>query len=171
MSKIKGYILYKIYYEHGIMYLGRTKQPLQDRIRGHLFKKPMHRSIDINLVSKVEYAEFESEADMNLYEIYYINLYKPPLNVDDKCKDKLTVALPEVLWQEFDCHLWNNWKDEINNKTSEHKKMHDRYFGIDEDISVLRKQWRDGQISEEECYEKRESLVKEKEELHKKIWQ
>ena len=101
----KGFILYRIYYGDTIIYLGRTKQSLQNRIRGHLFKKPMHRSIDINEVTKIEYADFDSEADMNVYEIYYINLYKPPLNVDDKCKDNLTVSLPEIEWKLFDTPL------------------------------------------------------------------
>ena len=91
MSKIQGFILYRIWYGDVLVYLGRTKQPLQSRIHGHLFKKPMQRSISINLVTKIEYAEFLSEADMNLYEIYFINLWKPPLNIDDKCKDELTI--------------------------------------------------------------------------------
>ena len=63
----KNFVLYRIYYGENIVYIGRTKQPLQDRIRGHMFKKPMQRSISIDNVSKIEYAEFQTEADMNLY--------------------------------------------------------------------------------------------------------
>lgn len=44
--------LYKIYYDDVLVYLGRTKQPLQTRLRGHFFKKPMHRVIDIQQVSR-----------------------------------------------------------------------------------------------------------------------
>lgn len=62
MSKIQGFILYRIWYGDVLVYLGRTKQPLQSRIHGHLFKKPMQRSISINLVTKIEYAEFQTEA-------------------------------------------------------------------------------------------------------------
>ena len=113
MSKIQGFILYRIWYGDVLVYLGRTKQPLQSRIHGHLFKKPMQRSISINLVTKIEYAEFQTEADMNLYEIYFINLWKPPLNIDDKCKDELTVHLPDVEWQIFTTPLWDKWKREI----------------------------------------------------------
>ena len=69
MSK---HIVYRIYYGDQIVYVGRTNQPLQTRIRGHLFAKPMHRILSIDLISKVEFHEFDSEADMNLYEIYYI---------------------------------------------------------------------------------------------------
>ena len=49
MKKIQGFIIYRIWYGDILVYLGRTKQPLQSRIHGHLFKKPMHRSISINL--------------------------------------------------------------------------------------------------------------------------
>ena len=79
--------LYKIYYENGtdnvLVYLGRTNQKLKNRLRCHFFKKPIVRVLDLKQVSKIEYAEFYTEADMFLYEIYYINKFKPPLNVDD----------------------------------------------------------------------------------------
>lgn len=65
----------------------------------------MHRSVDIMQVTKIEYAEFKSEADMFLYEVYYINKLKPSLNVDDRAKDELTVDLPKIEFKIFDCHL------------------------------------------------------------------
>ena len=52
-NKVQGFIVYRIWYDSHIVYVGRTKQPLQSRIRGHLFNKPMHRTIDINHVSKI----------------------------------------------------------------------------------------------------------------------
>lgn len=110
----KGYILYRIYYNNNIVYLGRTKQPLQARIRGHMFAKPMHRAIDIHNVSKIEYTELTTEADMNLYEIYFINIWKPFLNVDDKAKDDLTIVLPELHWSEFVPKNWDDWKRQLN---------------------------------------------------------
>ena len=110
MSSPKGFILYRIWYGDFIAYLGRTKQPLQARIRGHMFAKPMHRAVDIHRVTKIEYAALPTEADMNLYEIYLINLWKPPLNVDDKAKDNLTIRLPELEWQAFHPANWDDWK-------------------------------------------------------------
>lgn len=56
MKSPKGFILYRIWYGDHLAYLGRTKQPLRARIRGHMFNKPMHRSIDIHNVTKIEYA-------------------------------------------------------------------------------------------------------------------
>lgn len=118
MKSPQGFILYRIWYGNCLAYLGRTKQPLQARIRGHMFAKPMRRAIDIHNVTKIEYTEFQSEADMNLYEIYFINLWKPPLNVDDKARDELSVVLFDCEWKEFVPKNWEEWKNTIdkNNK-------------------------------------------------------
>lgn len=77
-----------------------------------MFAKPMHRAIDIHNVTKIEYTELRTEADMNLYEIYFINLWNPPLNVDDKARDSLTITLPELEWTEFIPAKWEEryWK-------------------------------------------------------------
>ena len=96
-----NFYLYRFYYKNLIVYIGRTKQKLQNRIRGHLFTKPMHRAIDVSQVSKIEYCVLPTQADMFLYEIYFINKYKPILNVDDKANDNLTVTLEEPEWFEF----------------------------------------------------------------------
>lgn len=165
--KIQGFILYKIYYSDILVYLGRTKQPLQDRIRGHLFQKPMHRSIDINQVSKIEYAEFKTEADMNIYEIYFINLLKPPLNVDDKTRDEVTVTLPDVDFKPFKCHLWESWKSNIAKADAEHDNKYKRYRTIHEDWRILRKKKQMGEITEAQYYEQKESLEAEEKELNK----
>ena len=111
--RVQGFLIYRIWYGDCLVYVGRTKQPLQSRIRGHLFSKPMHRTVNIEQVTKIEYAELGSEADMNLYEIYYILRLHPPLNVDDKARDDLSVTLPELEWKEFTTPLWEGWRQEI----------------------------------------------------------
>lgn len=125
--KIRGtimcYIVYKVYYGDQVVYVGRTKQPLQNRMRGHLFRKPMHRVLDINQITKVEYAEFQTEADMNLYEIYYILTMHPPLNVDDKTKDYPTVTLPNVEFKQANFSTWDKWKTQLNSERSNHDEL------------------------------------------------
>jgi len=123
---LKSFILYKIYYDFGVAYLGRTKQNLQSRLRGHFFSKPMHRTIAINLVTKIEYATFPTEADMFLYEIYYINKYKPPLNVDDKAHDDLTINLPPVEFAEFDCKLLKKWAEKLDEMEKAERSKQER---------------------------------------------
>lgn len=116
MASPKGFILYRIWYGENLAYLGRTKQPLQSRIHGHMFAKPMHRVIDVHNVTRIDYIMLTTEADMNLYEIYFINLWKPPLNIDDKAKDQLTICLPELEWTEFVPVNWEQWKRQLKSK-------------------------------------------------------
>lgn len=152
----KGFTLYKIYSENCLIYLGRTKQPLKRRLHAHFFKTPMVREINIECVTKIEYARFETEADMNVYEIYYINKLKPILNRDDKAKDELTIELPEVTFQEYHCHLMAGWREEIRKADEadevkrkrraqlemEKTQMHKKIFA-QEDLSIeeKREQW------------------------------
>lgn len=163
-------ILYKIYYGDSLVYLGRTKQPLQNRLRGHFFKKPMHRVIDINLVSKIEYAEFKTVADMYLYEIYYINRLKPSLNVDDLAHDEVTVTLPEVQFIKYECKLFERWKEEINKNTSEWDQLHKEYCEIPLELSLLRKRKRNKDLSEEEYWKQYEILRQREQKLYKQLY-
>jgi len=150
---IKGFILYRIFYESQMVYLGRTKQSLQDRIRGHIFKRPMHRDIDINFVTKIEYAEFKTEADMDVYEIYFINEFKPTLNRDDKAQDKLSFSLPCVEWRPFDTHLWGKWKEKINADIAKEEMKHKAKIENSNQRRIMRGKWHSGEISEKEYYE------------------
>ncbi len=147
------FTLYRIYYGDEIVYLGRTKQKLQDRIRAHVFKKPMLREIDIEKISKIEYSEYQSQADMFLYEIYFINKYKPRLNKDDKALDELTVELPEMEWKLFTTHLWDGWKEEIlrfNNEYLEVKEAHEKWV---EERHEMNKKRHNGEITDEEYWD------------------
>lgn len=163
--KSPKYTLYKIYGANMLLYLGRTKQPLQSRIRGHLFAKPMHRIIDIDHVSRIEYAEFATEADMNLYEIYYILTLKPPLNVDDKTKDYPTVTLPDVEWREFQTPLWAKWREQIQAAKERGKNARERLRAMEQERHVIRCKCRMGEITREQRDEAVESMNAEANEL------
>ena len=152
----KNFILYKIYSEYCLLYIGRTKQPLKRRLHNHFFKAPMVRAINIECVTKIEYALFPSEADMNVMEVYYINKLKPVLNRDDKAKDGLTIHLPEVPFQEYHCDLMSKWREEIRQadaadevkrkrkvqleeeRWAKHKEIFDR---VDISLDEKREQW------------------------------
>lgn len=149
MSQENKHTLYRIWYDDAIVYVGRTNQPLQTRIRGHLMAKPMHRTIDINQVSKIDYHEFETEADMNLYEIYLILTLHPPLNVDDKTRDYPTVVLPAIEWEIFSTPLWEKWKQKITEDQTEYDNMRRRLREIPEEISILRAKKRERKITQD----------------------
>lgn len=168
--KVQGFLVYRVWYGDALVYVGRTKQPLQDRIRGHLFQRPMHRTIAIEQVTKIEYAELPTEADMNLYEIYYILKEHPPLNVDDKTRDYPTVSLPELEWREFKTPLWEKWKAAIFEQNEKQENMAKRYRTIFEDLRVLRSSYRMGEIGEEEYWRQHDELAEEQENIRKKLW-
>lgn len=110
----KNILLYRIYYNDEIVYVGRTTQKLIDRLRNHIFKHCLTKHLDINLITKIEYTTCKTIADQYLYEIYYINKFKPKINVDDKAPDELTIKLPELKWLEFKSNLLDKWKTKIN---------------------------------------------------------
>lgn len=165
-----SFILYKIYYGDELVYLGRTKQKLQDRLHGHFFKKPYHRVINLLRVTKLEYAEFQSEADMFLYEIYYINKLKPLLNCDDCAKDELSVTLPEAEFRPFECSKIDQWKDQIKESSSEFEYLSQELQSLQQNLSVLRKQRRDGLIDEDAYWEQKENMTERIETIKKGIY-
>lgn len=163
-------LLYRIYYGAEIVYVGRTNQPLQDRIRGHLFAKPMHRKIEIEKVTKIEYAEFASEADRNLYEIYFILLYKPLLNVDDKCRDVLTIEMPPIEWKPFVTNLWNRWLKQITENVSEYERAIHRHRQLPQERRVLHGNYKMGRITEKQLEDALFALEQESEALRAIIY-
>lgn len=172
---VQGFLLYRIFYRDAegrdvIAYIGRTKQPLQTRIRGHLFAKPMHRTISIEQVTRIEYARLQTEADMNLYEIYYILKEKPPLNVDDKTRDELTVSLPELEWAEFRTPLWEKWMRELRKIEDERGKMKRRSIDIPQEMRVLRSRWKMGEITEDEYWAQKDALMEEERKIREKLY-
>lgn len=166
---MKKHIVYRVFYGDQIVYVGRTNQPLTSRIRGHLLAKPMHRKFAIDLISKIDYAEFETEADMNLYEIFYILIYHPPLNVDDKTRDFPTVHLPDVVFHEANFPRWDAWREEIHSQDSQRKLRSQRIREIEQSIHILRSSRRMSEIDEDEYYAKKEILEAELESLRKKM--
>ncbi len=113
---MKKHTLYKIYYGEKLVYLGRTNQPVSTRLRGHFFEKSMHKKIDIKQVTKIEISELKTEADMFIYEIYYINKLKPVLNCDDKSRSEVTIELPELEFREFHPPRMEIWKREVEKR-------------------------------------------------------
>lgn len=107
-----NYILYKIYYGDELVYIGRTKQDLQQRLRHHFFGgNAMTKKLDILQTTRIEYCLCKTEADMNLLEIYLICKYKPRINRDDKPKDDLTIHLQEPNFYPYWTPLIDKWKE------------------------------------------------------------
>lgn len=97
-------------------------------------------------------AAFNSDFNFNLYEIYFINLWKPPLNIDDKCKDELTIQLPDTEWKIFTTPLWNKWEKEVSAVDKEYQMRNQEKAAKFELDRIMRRKWHSGEITEEEYY-------------------
>jgi len=159
--KSDKHTLYKIYYSIGLVYVGRTNQPLNDRLRGHFKKAPMMRQIEIEAVTLIESVEVPTEADMFVYEIYLINKYKPMLN-GNKAKGELTVELPELSFRPYDCKLIEKWKTELIESDIEfwETREHLRFLGKKHDAlkQQLRQQVKCGEISYDEMHDRLDAI-------------
>ena len=101
------FIVYRISDANGVFYVGRTMQTLKARMRQHMTNtKGLSDLPHINPadVKKIEFAMCNTEADMIVYETYYINKHHPKLNVDAKAEDVLTISLPELNWKPYMFH-------------------------------------------------------------------
>ena len=107
---------------------------------------------------------------MNLYEIYYILRLHPPLNVDDKARDDLSVTLPELEWKEFTTPLWEGWRQEIAKQDSRIDHLRKRYAEIPQEISILRGLRKTGEITEYEFEERLSALKEESVEVSEELW-
>ena len=119
-AKPKKNFIYKIYYPDAsgnniLVYIGRTRQPLEDRLRLHFLAKPIIRFLDPRIVSKIEYAECKTQGDMFIYEIYYINKLRPTFNRADKSfdGDGITITIDDLIFNEYVPRNLQTWKDKF----------------------------------------------------------
>lgn len=156
-------ILYKIYYGSEVVYFGRTHQELKERIRAHVFNNSKTvnsriKHIDINNVSKIEFVECKTEADMFLYEIYYINKLKPRFNTDDKAVDDLNVTLPDLTFDIWTCSLWDDWKKKIQETKTKEEGDAEFYKNIKGKQKQLQIMYEHEDITKEEFDEKNREI-------------
>ena len=105
------FILYRIWYGTMLVYVGQTIQKLEQRMRQHFL---YDNDLDINATTLIEFAYLNSQADLNVYELYFINKYRAFENRLGLTNDKLTITLPELNWQNFDEKHWKKIKGKGN---------------------------------------------------------
>lgn len=91
------YVIYRFLdSQHNILYVGSSSS-FDNRLAGHThLPKECYSQ-----VKKVEIFCCRNEADMYLYETYFINKYKPKYNGSNKGQGELSFELPEVEWVEL----------------------------------------------------------------------
>lgn len=95
------WILYRMLDDNGkVLYVGQTVQLLKKRIRQHFGPKGYIKPV-LHQVARVEFAHVPNDADLNLYEAYYIGLENPPINGLLKTVDRPTITLEPLVFEEF----------------------------------------------------------------------
>lgn len=88
--------VYMIYNKNNtVIYVGRTER-LSKRLCDHELNDFWWNEVDKITVSKLK-----SKTDMAIYEIYYINKFKPKYNTKDKFDDYCTLKLKELKFEEY----------------------------------------------------------------------
>lgn len=83
--------------ENQIIYVGKSND-LTRRMNEHFSDYGHLPKECYNNVAKIDFIVLNSEIDMNIYELYYINLYKPYFNIKDKSENNMELKLPEKIW-------------------------------------------------------------------------
>ena len=108
-----------------VIYVGKSKQDLEQRFRGHL-----HLPEECyDLVYKIEYIECSTESDMSIKEIYYINKYRNTnffFNVLDTTELPISVVFNDK-WREYKGPLGSNFYKSVNYKKGYTNEKNVRY--------------------------------------------
>lgn len=103
-----GYYIYKFFdVNDNLLYVGKTTN-LKTRFKQHRLDKKWFYEVE-----KVMYAECNTQSDMSIYELYYINTLNPKYNIASVCNQPVTFKLNDLIF-----HRFTNFKRRIypNNK-------------------------------------------------------
>lgn len=108
MGLEKNFIIYRIFYTGDMLaYVGKTMQDLTKRMYQHYFKDT---DLDYRATKRIQFAYCNSMADMNVYEMYYINKLHPFENRDGISKDTLSIRLDKELeFQDYDISILDKY--------------------------------------------------------------
>lgn len=93
-----GYI-YRYIYRDEIIYVGKTKRELSQRILEHENELKFMPYLS---ECKIQYFETATNVEMDIAEKYYINLYSPKLNVVDMEHASFNFKLPAQNWLDYE---------------------------------------------------------------------
>lgn len=86
-----------------VVYVGKTRQPLEDRIHRHFGSGGHLQKAQLATVTKVEFLELKSRVEMDIVELYYINLWRPIFNTQAKYEEEFSLDNREGdCWVEFE---------------------------------------------------------------------
>lgn len=152
------FIIYRIFYGNILAYVGQTAQPIARRLQKHFFAAVHIRKLDPREVTRIEVAHCISRADMNIYERYYIELFKPPLNALAKDSDELTVRLPDLVFEDVDIPLLDKWRQKISEKEEAERQAKKASSEKFLEHRRLRQMKNAGELSDDEYWAKSDAI-------------
>lgn len=101
---MENYYVYRFLSELGeVVYVGKTKQALEKRMRYHFGNSGHLRKEHISKVAKIEYLDLSSRIDMDIAELHYINKWKPLFNTQAKYDESVSLESRENdIWMCFE---------------------------------------------------------------------
>ena len=119
---MKKFYIYRYYNKNDeVIYVGLTARPIAKRVKEHEVEELQKET------ARIEYSTVESAADMRMYELFYINKYKPKYNKRDLYKDGVNLSIPELKFIPFlfpryspicgDCWICFNFLNTLITKT------------------------------------------------------
>ncbi len=123
--------------ENQIIYVGKTNN-IKNRMRQH-FGKNGHLSEECyEQVSLVECIELDSESDMSVLELYFINKWKPVYNSSNKYSSTMSIEIDEsnFCWESLE-QMEYNPKGEIDALKQVTDKYKNQLKEKDEEIAKL----------------------------------
>lgn len=100
-EELDHYCVYRLLDEEGnILYIGKSSQ-MKQRIMNHLRGRSNIPNECCSNIKRVEYLEFKTEVDMDIFELYAISYFQPPYNKEGVSKTGIIkIRIPKV-WNEL----------------------------------------------------------------------
>jgi hypothetical protein len=134
----KKYYVYKFLDANdNVLYVGKTTKKLKYRLSGHY-----HLPKDCyTKISSIEYCTLFSKIDMDLYELYYINKYKPQYNSFGVCNDTPSNCMKDVKWKRLSSNIVDDFIETktLGTKREREEQKYIEFAGVlyDELIDTL----------------------------------
>lgn len=114
---MKEFYVYRFLDKNGKpIYVGRTKN-LKDRMAKHFLSRKKDIVKRNKITEKIEYLTFDKNTYSAIYEIFFINLWKPEFNIDSKYNEEITTGFlntENLQWVELDVEHLKELKSKIH---------------------------------------------------------
>ena len=94
-----AFYIYRYVYHNDVIYVGKTKRPLHERIGEHANEQKFFPYLNDSVI---QFFVTNTGVEMDIYEKYLINYYSPRLNVVDMDHAEFGFSLPIPAWQVYD---------------------------------------------------------------------